>query len=157
MSMEGWLRAAWRHEFAPDRSIEASFIAAPGFNFAINGAAAVSDMAKIDAGGKISLTHNIEAFANFDGEFAPSAHDLSGTMASSSGGRRIRRASISGSHLTLGSRLQRSPMGGEPPVCCPRRRGGNRRSILWANGALPTNCSFVTCPNVEIGLSESGE
>lgn len=84
MKLSFWARAAWKHEFEPLRSIEAGFIAAPGFNFIVNGASAISDMARVDAGMKVAVSKNLEFFASFDGDFAPQGRDIAG-----SGGVRV--------------------------------------------------------------------
>jgi hypothetical protein len=84
LRMAVWLRAAWRHELDPARPITASFISAPGFSFTVNGAAAISDMARINAGVKLQLANNVEAFGVFQGDLAPSGRNLTG-----SGGIRI--------------------------------------------------------------------
>ena len=45
-----FLRAAWVHEFNPDRSIAGSFVSVPGTLFAVDGARAWSDALKVNAG-----------------------------------------------------------------------------------------------------------
>ncbi|MGO8738244.1 hypothetical protein [Rhodoblastus sp.] len=78
MNLSLWVRAAWKHEFEPLRSIEASFIAAPGFDFVVHGASAITDMARVDAGMKVAVNKNLEFFASFDGDFAPQGRDIAG-------------------------------------------------------------------------------
>jgi uncharacterized protein with beta-barrel porin domain len=50
-----WLRAAWVHEFAQRRSIEASFIVAPGYDFVIDGARAPGDAIRESTGAKLGV------------------------------------------------------------------------------------------------------
>jgi len=65
-SLYSWLRAEWVHEFEPQRSIDPAFIAAPGFNFVIDGAPAASDLARIDIGAKLNGSQHVSLMANFD-------------------------------------------------------------------------------------------
>ncbi|UGV26591.1 hypothetical protein E0H22_13355 [Rhodopseudomonas boonkerdii] len=58
-SLYGWVRAAWVHDFLPHRTVNPSFISAPGFGFVVEGAQAPSDLARISAGGKIGLDSNV--------------------------------------------------------------------------------------------------
>jgi len=74
-----WMRVAWMHEFEPYRTINPSFIAAPGFNFVINGATAARDAARVDAGWNVVVTRNLGLFTNFDGEFSPRGSAYSGS------------------------------------------------------------------------------
>lgn len=64
-SLYSWMRAEWVHEFEPQRSIEASFIAAPGFDFVIDGAQAPSDMARINIGAKLNVGEHVSLTASF--------------------------------------------------------------------------------------------
>jgi outer membrane autotransporter protein len=79
-----WTRVAWVHEFEPYRTVNPSFIAAPGFNFVINGATAARDAARVDAGSNFGVTRNVALFTNFFGEFSPK-----GTAFSGSGGFKV--------------------------------------------------------------------
>lgn len=58
-SLYGWVRAAWVHEFLPHRTINPSFISAPGFGFVIAGAEPATDLARITAGGKVAFNQNV--------------------------------------------------------------------------------------------------
>jgi uncharacterized protein with beta-barrel porin domain len=63
-SLYSWFRAEWVHEFEPYRSINPSFIAAPGFNFTIQGAEAATDLARLSLGGKLGLNDHTSFTAN---------------------------------------------------------------------------------------------
>jgi outer membrane autotransporter protein len=73
-----FLRAAWVHEFNPDRSIANSFVSVPGTLFAVDGARAWSDALKVNAGSRLALNQYASLFASFDGEFANSGHSYAG-------------------------------------------------------------------------------
>jgi outer membrane autotransporter protein len=74
----GYLRAAWVHEFSPDRSITAAFNVAPGFFFNTIGTPAAVDTAQFTAGGNLALTRNVSLFGNFTGVFGKSTQVYSG-------------------------------------------------------------------------------
>jgi outer membrane autotransporter protein len=73
-----FLRAAWVHEFNPDRSIANSFLSIPGTLFAVDGARAWSDALKVNAGSRVALNQYASLFASFDGEFANSGQSYAG-------------------------------------------------------------------------------
>jgi outer membrane autotransporter protein len=73
-----FLRAAWVHEFRPDRSISGSFVSAPGTLFAVDGARAWSDLLRVNAGSRVALNQYASLFASFDGEFPDSGHSYAG-------------------------------------------------------------------------------
>jgi outer membrane autotransporter protein len=73
-----FLRAAWVHEFNPDRSIANSFVSIPGTLFAVDGARAWSDALKVNAGTRVALNQSTSLFASFDGEFANSGQSYAG-------------------------------------------------------------------------------
>jgi outer membrane autotransporter protein len=73
-----FLRAAWVHEFNPDRSIANSFVSIPGTLFAVDGARAWSDALKVNAGTRVALNQYASLFASFDGEFAGSGQSYAG-------------------------------------------------------------------------------
>jgi outer membrane autotransporter protein len=73
-----FLRAAWVHEFNPDRSIANSFVSIPGTLFAVDGARAWSDALKVNAGSRLALNQYASLFASFDGEFAGSGQSYAG-------------------------------------------------------------------------------
>jgi outer membrane autotransporter protein len=73
-----FLRAAWVHEFNPDRSINGSFVSVPGTLFTVDGARAWSDALKVNAGSRLALNQYASLFASFDGEFANSGQSYAG-------------------------------------------------------------------------------
>jgi outer membrane autotransporter protein len=73
-----FLRAAWVHEFRPDRSITGSFVSVPGAAFGVDGARAWSDALKVNAGSRLAINQYASLFASFDGEFANSGHSYAG-------------------------------------------------------------------------------
>ena len=73
-----FLRAAWVHEFNPDRSIANSFVSIPGTLFTVDGARAWSDALKVNAGSRLALNRYASLFASFDGEFANSGQSYAG-------------------------------------------------------------------------------
>ncbi len=75
-----WARLSWMHEFEPYRTIDASFLAAPGFDFVVNGAVAPANAASVDLGLKYALTSHLTALASFDGWFAPQGVSYAGTV-----------------------------------------------------------------------------
>jgi uncharacterized protein with beta-barrel porin domain len=79
-----FVRVAWRHDFEPYRSIESSFIAAPGFDFTVNGAIAPQDAASINIGAKYDLTKQISIMSNFEGLFSGQGNSYGGTVGAKS-------------------------------------------------------------------------
>jgi outer membrane autotransporter protein len=73
-----FLRAAWVHEFHPDRSIAGSFVSIPGTLFTVDGARAWSDALKLNVGSRLALNRYASLFASFDGEFANSGQSYAG-------------------------------------------------------------------------------
>ena len=73
-----YVRAAWVHEFNPDRSVTAAFNVAPGFLFNTIGTPAAADAAQVTAGGNLALSRNVSLFGNFTGEFAKKTQSYSG-------------------------------------------------------------------------------
>jgi outer membrane autotransporter protein len=73
-----FVRAAWVHEFSPDRSITGSFVSVPGTLFTVDGARAWSNALKVNAGSRVALNRYASLFASFDGEFSNSGHSYGG-------------------------------------------------------------------------------
>lgn len=63
-------RAAWAHDFNPDRSIAATFQALPGASFVVNGAAQARNSALTTASVEMKWTNGWSAAATFEGEFS---------------------------------------------------------------------------------------
>ena len=53
--LKGWFRAAWVHEFLPDRGVTAGFTVLPGSTFSVDGARAASNAARLDLGVKYAV------------------------------------------------------------------------------------------------------
>jgi uncharacterized protein with beta-barrel porin domain len=71
-NLSSWARLSWVHEFDTRRTIENSFIAAPGYSFVIEGARAPSDSARANIGARLSLSKNFAIFGSADGDFSSS-------------------------------------------------------------------------------------
>ncbi|WP_343806567.1 hypothetical protein [Paenochrobactrum glaciei] len=80
-----YLRAAWVHEFANKRSVEAGFITAPGYEFVVHGAAQPRNSAQVEAGFNVQIETGLSLYGKVTGNFSGSNHDVSG-----SGGLRLR-------------------------------------------------------------------
>ena len=63
-------RAAWAHDFDPDRSVAATFQALPGASFVVNGAAQASDSVLTTASVDMKWLNGWSASATFEGEFS---------------------------------------------------------------------------------------
>jgi len=63
-------RAAWAHDFNPDRSIAATFQTLPGASFVVNGAAQAFDSALATASAEMKWINGWSAAATFEGEFS---------------------------------------------------------------------------------------
>jgi uncharacterized protein with beta-barrel porin domain len=71
-------RLAWAHDFNPDRSIAATFLALPGASFTVNGAAQASDAALTTASVEHKWTCGISLAATFDGELSSVTRSYAG-------------------------------------------------------------------------------
>jgi autotransporter-associated beta strand protein len=63
-------RAAWAHDYDPNRSIATTFQTLPGASFVVNGAAQASDSALTTASIEMKWRNNWSASATFEGEFS---------------------------------------------------------------------------------------
>jgi uncharacterized protein with beta-barrel porin domain len=63
-------RAAWAHDFNPDRTIGATFQALPGASFVVNGARQASDSALTTASAEVKWLNGWSMAATFEGEFS---------------------------------------------------------------------------------------
>ena len=63
-------RAAWAHDFNPDRAIGATFQALPGASFVVNGARQASDSALTTASAEVKWLNGWSMAATFEGEFS---------------------------------------------------------------------------------------
>ena len=72
-------RAAWVHEFSPDRGVSASLTLSPEASFSPVGASAAEDVAKVKAGVRLDVTQSTGLFVAFDGEFSGHSQSYAGT------------------------------------------------------------------------------
>jgi autotransporter-associated beta strand protein len=63
-------RAAWAHDFNPDRNIAATFQTLPGASFVVNGAAQASDSALVTGAAEMKWLNGFALAATFEGEFS---------------------------------------------------------------------------------------
>jgi uncharacterized protein with beta-barrel porin domain len=63
-------RAAWAHEFNPDRFIGATFQTLPGASFVVNGATQAADAALVTGSAEMKWLNGWSTAATFEGEFS---------------------------------------------------------------------------------------
>jgi uncharacterized protein with beta-barrel porin domain len=63
-------RAAWAHDFDPDRNIGATFQTLPGASFVVNGAAHAADSALVTASAEMKWLNGFSLAGTFEGEFS---------------------------------------------------------------------------------------
>ena len=63
-------RAAWAHDFNPDRAVGATFQTLPGASFVVNGARQASDAALTTASAEMKWLNGWSVAATFEGEFS---------------------------------------------------------------------------------------
>jgi uncharacterized protein with beta-barrel porin domain len=63
-------RAAWAHDYNPDRGIGSTFLALPGASFVVNGAAQASHSALLTAAAEVKWLNGWSAAGTFEGEFS---------------------------------------------------------------------------------------
>jgi outer membrane autotransporter protein len=78
-TLEPFIRASWVHEFTPNRQVSASFVSVPTASFTVQGPAAPSDSARIDAGLTLGLNTKWSLYGNFTGEVSARSHGYAGT------------------------------------------------------------------------------
>jgi autotransporter-associated beta strand protein len=71
-------RAAWAHDYNPDRSIGATFTALPGASFVVNGAAQASNSALTTAAIDMKWMNGWSASGTFEGEFSDVTRSYAG-------------------------------------------------------------------------------
>jgi uncharacterized protein with beta-barrel porin domain len=71
-------RAAWAHDFDPNRGIGATFQTLPGASFVVNGAAQATDSALVTASAEIKWLNGWSAAATFEGEFSDVTRSYAG-------------------------------------------------------------------------------
>src|SRR5258708_37037975 len=71
-------RAAWAHDFNPDRNIAATFQTLPGASFVVNGAAQASDAALVTGSAEMKWLNGVSLAATFEGEFSDVTRSYAG-------------------------------------------------------------------------------
>jgi uncharacterized protein with beta-barrel porin domain len=71
-------RAAWAHDYNPDRAVTALFQALPGASFAVNGARPDADSALVSAGAEMKWLNGFSLAATFEGEFSGNVTSYAG-------------------------------------------------------------------------------
>ena len=78
--LKAWIRAAWVHEFLPDRSVTAGFTVLPGSTFSVDGARAASNAARLDLGVKYAVGSQTSLFANSNVELSDRGQSVGATV-----------------------------------------------------------------------------
>lgn len=78
--VSAWVRAAWVHEFLPNRNVTAGFTVLPGATFTVDGAKAAYNAARIDMGVKYALGEQTFLFANGGAELSDRGQTIGGTI-----------------------------------------------------------------------------
>jgi uncharacterized protein with beta-barrel porin domain len=71
-------RAAWAHDFNPDRAAAATFQTLPGASFVVNGAAQARDAALTTAAAEMKWRNGLSIGATFEGEFSSVTRSYAG-------------------------------------------------------------------------------
>ena len=71
-------RAAWAHDFNPDRNIAATFQTLPGASFVVNGAAQAPDSALVTGSAEMKWLNGFSLAATFEGEFSSVTRSYAG-------------------------------------------------------------------------------
>jgi subtilase-type serine protease len=78
--VSAWVRAAWVHEFLPNRNVTAGFTVLPGATFTVDGARAAYNAARIDMGVKYAVGEQTFLFANGGAELSDRGQMIGGTV-----------------------------------------------------------------------------
>ena len=71
-------RAAWAHDYDPNRAVTALFQALPGTSFVVNGARPDADSALVSAGAEMKWLSGFSLAATFEGEFSGNVTSYAG-------------------------------------------------------------------------------
>jgi uncharacterized protein with beta-barrel porin domain len=71
-------RAAWAHDYNPDRAVTAVFQTLPGASFVVNGARGDPDAALVSAGAEMKWLNGFSLMATFEGEFSGNTTSYAG-------------------------------------------------------------------------------
>lgn len=71
-------RAAWAHDFNPNRAISATFQTLPGASFVVNGAAPASDAALLTGAAELKWLNGFSLSGTFEGEFSSVTRSYAG-------------------------------------------------------------------------------
>ncbi|MEH2561426.1 autotransporter domain-containing protein [Bradyrhizobium sp. AZCC 2289] len=71
-------RAAWAHDYNPDRAVTALFQSLPGATFVVNGARGNPDAALVSAGAEMKWLNGFSLAATFEGEFSGNVTSYAG-------------------------------------------------------------------------------
>jgi uncharacterized protein with beta-barrel porin domain len=71
-------RAAWAHDFNPERAVGATFQTLPGASFVVNGAAQSHNKALTTAFAEVKWINGWSAAATFEGEFSDVSRSYAG-------------------------------------------------------------------------------
>ena len=63
-------RAAWAHDYTPDRAIGATFQTLPGASFVVNGARQAADAALVTGSAEMKWINGWSIAGTFEGEFS---------------------------------------------------------------------------------------
>ena len=69
-------RAAWAHDYNPDRAVTALFQALPGASFVVNGARGDPDAALVSAGAEVKWLNGFSLAGNVRGRILRQHHEL---------------------------------------------------------------------------------
>ena len=71
-------RAAWAHDYNPDRAVTALFQTLPGASFVVNGARPNADSALVSAGAEVKWLNGFSVAGTFEGEFSSNVTSYAG-------------------------------------------------------------------------------